>query len=393
MIGSLGEGIAVILIAFIRTKIWPMILLRALSGFFLASLRPVCNGIIADATSENRRGRVCGRVLSSNLFGMFICGVIAGNIANISIVGIEGWRVCVACIGIVAAMVAIFISVWMAEPYVEARVENSTGCQAVLQEILSVFRFLSLPTFLIMVLQGIFGTLPWVVLGNSQLYFQLTGLEVWEATILTSEIIFMGIFGNLVGGQISDYLAIKFGYHGRPLSAQITVAAGIPLIFLLFWGVPAGQGTFAEYFLIIAAFGLFGSWAQSGTNFPILMDIALPKDRSKVMAWEFALENSIASTIGPILVTMLAEKSFGYKFGDAEIDGDSLHSASALGKAMTVTICFPWLVTLAAYSLLHWSYPRDIRMLQEKRAQRAARAYAKRIEAMATTPISPRSFR
>eukprot|EP00435_Cladocopium_sp_Y103_P065244 s79_g27.t1 len=58
------------------------------------------------------------------------------------------------------------------------------------------------------------------------------------------------------------------------------------MVFLQFYGIPPGEGTFGVYFALIAAFGLLGSWAQSGTNFPILSDIVPASDRSKVMAWE-----------------------------------------------------------------------------------------------------------
>ena len=39
----------------------------------------------------------------------------------------------------------------------------------------------------------------------------------------------MGTFGGLLGGVVADFLARRCGLHGRPLSAQFTVAVGIPL--------------------------------------------------------------------------------------------------------------------------------------------------------------------
>merc|ERR1712151_1485309 len=98
-------------------------------------------------------------------------------------------------------------------------------------------------------------------------------------------------------------------------SAQITVARGIPLIYLVFQGVPPGHGSFGGYLALNIAFGILGSWAQSGTNFPILSHIVPAESRSRVMAWECALENSIANAIGPLVVSLLAEKAFGYTFG------------------------------------------------------------------------------
>ena len=42
------EAVAVMVLAFVPSFV-PMIFLRAMSGFFMASLRPVCNALVADA--------------------------------------------------------------------------------------------------------------------------------------------------------------------------------------------------------------------------------------------------------------------------------------------------------------------------------------------------------
>lgn len=382
ILGALGEGAAITMLAF-APSIVLMVFCRGMSGFFLASLRPVCNGLIADMTSDDRRGKIFGRVQSALLFGMFVSTMVAGNVANTHVLGLPGWRILFIFAGLVACCVAAAVAAFLQEPAREINeAEQTKGCRAVLDELLTVVRFLTIPTFGVMIMQGIFGTIPWSVMGNGLLYFKLSGLTDLEASILTSEGTVMGIFGNILGGLVADALARRFGYHGRPLSAQITVAIGIPLVFLEFYGIPAGTGSFAAYFAIIAGFGILGSWAQSGTNFPILSDIVPPKDRSKVMAWECALENSIANAIGPIFVSFLAENIFGYDFSEADANGVSISSATALGKAMTATICIPWLITLVAYTLLHWSYPRDMKRLLAKREAEAPTVPAKPVPAI-----------
>jgi len=371
IIGALGQGVVTMLLAVI-TNLGTMVCLRALNGVFLASLRPISNGIIADVTGDSRRGKIFGRVQGALLFGMFVTTLTAGNMANKNIIGLQGWRVAFVLLGLVSAVVSAMLAYFFVEPpREEVELSSAKGIRAVFEEIRSVLRFLTIPTFCVMIMQGIFGTIPWSVMGNSMLYFKLTGMGDMESSILTSEGTVVGIFGNILGGLIADSLARRLGYHGRPLSAQITVAIGIPLIFLQFYGIPAGDGSFWAYFAIIAGFSLLGSWAQSGTNFPILSDIVPSKDRSKVMAWECALENSIANAIGPIFVAVLAEKCFGYSFGEVDADGKSLHSATALGKAMTATICIPWVICFFAYTILHWTYPRDMkRQAQEQAAKR-----------------------
>uniref|UniRef100_A0A7S2JE24 Uncharacterized protein n=1 Tax=Zooxanthella nutricula TaxID=1333877 RepID=A0A7S2JE24_9DINO len=87
------------------------------------------------------------------------------------------------------------------------------------------------------------------------------------------------------------------------------------------------------------------------------------------------MENSVANAVGPLVVSLLAEKAFGYTFGS---NGDNtsrdIPSAEALGKAMAATICIPWVVCFVAYTTLHWSYPRDIRSLQRRKAREAEAA-------------------
>eukprot|EP00445_Apocalathium_hangoei_P041626 CAMPEP_0203972322 /NCGR_PEP_ID=MMETSP0359-20131031/98982_1 /ASSEMBLY_ACC=CAM_ASM_000338 /TAXON_ID=268821 /ORGANISM="Scrippsiella Hangoei, Strain SHTV-5" /LENGTH=180 /DNA_ID=CAMNT_0050910409 /DNA_START=73 /DNA_END=612 /DNA_ORIENTATION=- len=66
LLGSMGQGLVTILLAFVTDMI-PMILLRALNGVLLAALRPISNGIVADVTAEKHRGKIFGRVQSALL--------------------------------------------------------------------------------------------------------------------------------------------------------------------------------------------------------------------------------------------------------------------------------------------------------------------------------------
>ncbi|CAE7519521.1 spns1 [Symbiodinium pilosum] len=376
LLGALGEGVAACLMSMVPNFL-VMVLLRGMSGFFLASLRPVVNGIIADMTSDDRRGKMFSVVQSSLLLGMCGTTLIAGNVANRDLGSLPGWRFIFLLAGCIAASIGVVVCLLMVEP--PKKLDDSAdkkGCAAVVEELRALLSFLCIPTFCIMVVQGIFGTIPWTVMGNNLLFFKLSGLQDWEGSILASEGTVVGVFGNLLGGVVADCLAARLGYHGRPLNAQITVAIGIPLIYLWFLGIPPGSdaSTFGVYFTIIAGFSLLGCWAQSGTNFPILSDIVPPQHRSKVMAWECALENSIATLIGPLFVAKLS-LAFGYTFGESEDEtGKNLGAATALGQAMAATICIPWLVTFALYSLLHLSYPMDMRRLKARMQTEEAEA-------------------
>mmetsp|Transcript_2954 Transcript_2954/g.8193 ORF Transcript_2954/g.8193 Transcript_2954/m.8193 type:complete len:537 (+) Transcript_2954:98-1708(+) len=381
IIGSLGQGFVTCLLALV-TIMGPMIFMRAANGALLAALRPISNGIVADMTAESKRGKMFGRVQSSLMFGMLITTLVAVPMANMEVLGIQGWRVAFCLIGLVSVIVSALVLVFMKEPPREEAVNQSEGgggCKAVVEEIQSLTRFFRIPTFCVMIMQGIFGTIPWSVMGNMTLYFQLSGMQDSSTALLSSINLIAGMFGNVIAGYVADFLAAKFGYHGRPLSAQITVALGIPCIYMLFYGIYPGEGSFGGYLTLILAFGLLGSWAQSGTNFPILSAIVPSSARSRIMAWECALENSIANALGPMVVALLATNCFGYRFGETDIvesEEENLASARALGTAMTVVVCLPWVICFLAYSILHWSYPRDMKIQAQEEQKVAAKKAA-----------------
>ncbi|CAE8708503.1 unnamed protein product, partial [Polarella glacialis] len=107
----------------------------------------------------------------------------------------------------------------------------------------------------------------------------------------------------------------------------------------------------------------------------------VPADnRSAIMAWQTALEGSFAAIFGNALVGILAQNVFGYNLGEAQADRSSLTNAdnqSALGMALTLTVAMPWIICLILYTLLHCSYPHDLRRVKRLAAEREANAAAK----------------
>jgi len=208
--------------------------------------------------------------------------------------------------------------------------------------------------------------------------------------ILSSAQLIATIFGNLLGGHVADQLTAKLGLRGRPLNAQVSVFFGILPMFVFFYGVAPEQADFWVYLGLLLVFGILGTWAQSGTNFPILSEIVPATSISRVMAWEGALENSLAQGIGPPTVALIATKCFGYDFNaeqeSGQGDAEALRNARALGTAMTAVICLPWLVTFLAYGLLYWTYPRDVLKRSKHASEDEANASVQETAAELATP-------
>lgn len=137
----------------------------------------------------------------------------------------------------------------------------------------SLLSCLKMPSFWVIVVQGAFHSDFWKVF----LYMDIISLyrNGGEALSVLSAI----AVGGILGGLVADGLATRLHLRGRLLSAQLVVAVGV-LLMLLVLGTTVERGTFT-----VIAFGLLGSWAQSGTTLPILSQIAPPGARSRTMAW------------------------------------------------------------------------------------------------------------
>merc|ERR1711860_318321 len=196
-------------------------------------------------------------------------------------------------------------------------------------------------------------------------YARLCGFETWTLFWLGVPG-FFGVAGGFIGGLVSDFLVTKMGCRGRPLTAMLTVGFGVPLQFMLWYGIPPGSAlnTVWVFFTIQVFFNLLANWAQPGCNFPVLGQIVTGKDRNKVMCWEMAFENTMATIIGSNAVPLVIQA-----FGSDKITYDGqpdLEQARTLGLSQTIVICIPWMICFAVYSLLLWSFPIDIARVQKE---------------------------
>merc|ERR1712060_987430 len=241
------------------------------------------------------------------------------------------------------------------------------------QEIKTMIRFLRYPSFALMIAQGIFGSVPWLVIGNINLYARLCGFETWTLFWLSAPGLF-GVMGGFLGGAVSDFLYKKMGPRGRPLTAMLTVAMGVPLQYIMWYGIAPGSAlnTVWVFFAIQALFSLTANWAQPGCNFPVLGQIVTGKDRNKVMCWEMAFENTMATIIGsnavPYIISWLGSDNIKYN------DEPDLVQARALGTAQAIMVCIPWLICFCVYSGLLWSFPLDVKRVEGEKAEEEARA-------------------
>merc|ERR1712203_822633 len=370
----MGQGLCTLSLAFVSTipPMWPI---RMANGFFLAALRPISNGIVADLALTKDQGYYFGLMQGCFSLGMSGTGMIVGPMAestfDVPVFGpTRGWRIAFAVVSCVAIVASVFSFLKMPDvpgsPMTEEEKQQGVGAM-MRSEIQAMIRFLRYPSFVLMIIQGIFGSIPWIVIGNLNLYVRLCGFELWTLFWLSAPGLF-GLVGGFLGGIVSDFLTGKIGPRGRPLTAMLTVAMGVPLQFIMWYAIAPGSAlnNVWVFFLIQALFNLTAVWAQAGCNFPVLGQIVTGKDRNKVMCWEMAFENTMATIIGSNAVPYVI-KAFGSD--SITYDGhQDLEQARTLGTAQAIMVCIPWLICFAVYSLLLWSFPVDVKRVEREMA-------------------------
>eukprot|EP00446_Apocalathium_sp_SHHI-4_P030124 CAMPEP_0177237486 /NCGR_PEP_ID=MMETSP0367-20130122/46020_1 /TAXON_ID=447022 ORGANISM="Scrippsiella hangoei-like, Strain SHHI-4" /NCGR_SAMPLE_ID=MMETSP0367 /ASSEMBLY_ACC=CAM_ASM_000362 /LENGTH=540 /DNA_ID=CAMNT_0018688479 /DNA_START=23 /DNA_END=1645 /DNA_ORIENTATION=+ len=388
VVGSVIQGLITVILAGVDS-LWIMFVLRALNGFFLASLRPIANGIVADTTVETNRGKVYGAMNIAMNVGTMGGTLIGTNLARQTVMGLQGWRIAFIIVGGLSVVVGFVALAFMVEPPKVIVEKKEGGGNAFRTEIRELCKYFRMPSFCVLILQGCFGCVPWNALGYKTLFFQLGGIKDWQASIIDVASQIAGSMGGMIGGIVGDSLSRCSRFHGRPITAQISVLAGIPVAWFIFMTSPPESSAFTYYLLLMIVLGLTATWCGVGVNLPILSEIVKSDRRATIMAWEGTLESSCSQIFGNSMVGLLAQSVFGYDLASVKIDGHrDAANTKALGMALMLVSFFPWMLCFVCYTLLHWSYPRDLKWLAEQDAKAAETkaAEAKKIGAEAKAP-------
>jgi len=360
-----------------------MIALRAGNGAMLGSLKPIVIGIVAGATPELKRGKVYSVLQTFSSLGSLAAVQIATPLSVHSlqigpIHGLCGWRVAFVAVGAFAVLTGgLLFAVMDEEKTTSDMKQDMTSAREQLKEETAHFiGYMRMPSFVCLVLQGMLGAVPWQAFNYNTLYFQMLGLSSASAALLNTIFVVGCMAGTMLGGVIGDAFAKRCPSSGRPFTANMSVASGIPLVFLIF-GVPTPTGwtPFWWYVLLLLTMGITASWTCTGVNWPILAELVDASRSSSILAWESALESSFSAVAGNAAVGFLAQNIFGYDMHAAQelvsSGGGNEADARALGKAILLTAIPPWVICSLCYVALHWAYRFDRRRLHRERPSRS----------------------
>ncbi|XP_015074626.1 uncharacterized protein LOC107018615 [Solanum pennellii] len=343
---------------------------RGLNGIGLAIVTPAIQSLVADSTNDSNRGTAFGWLQLTTNFGSTLGGLISVLLAQTSFMGIPGWRISFHLVGMISVAVGISVSFLANDP----RFVDSDGNakdqpppppfqEEVRQLLKEAKEVMKVPSFQLLIAQGISGSFPWSALSFAPMWLELIGFSHKSTALLWTLFNVAQSLGALFGGTMGDVLAKHLPNSGRIILAQISSGSAVPLAAILLLLLPYDPSTTLIHGLVMFIMGLCVSWNAPATNNPIFAEIVPERARTSIYALDRSFE-SIISSFAPPLVGILAQHVFGFKpipegsTGSEEIKTDRQNAAS-LAKALYTAIGIPIAICCFFYSFLYCTYPRD----------------------------------
>jgi len=347
-----------------------MLFLRALNGAVLAIVVPVSQSMVVEVAGPEGRGAIFGVFMFCQMtLGMVPAMAIGTAMSTQTIWGYAGWRIALLIVGGLGTLVSLLVWVMMVETPRQFRPERINFWN----ESEKFLQFISIPSFRVIVGQGMFAAITFCAFQFMTLHFQYQGFANWVAGILTSiQLVSVG-FGLYFGGVIGDWSARVSPNHGRVFTAQVSTLFQLPLFFILF-AVQPGLGTPGQphwtLFATLIFMGVF-NWGSAGCSRPILTELVTNEGIGGIMAWNNVFELGAGMMIGPSMIGVLAEMFFGYETrmeSIAEMPADIRETnASAIARAMLLVATIPQLISMLIYIRLHFTYSADAALVAEMR--------------------------
>ncbi|KAM3709742.1 hypothetical protein ACJW31_02G195900 [Castanea mollissima] len=343
---------------------------RGLNGIGLAIVIPAIQSLVADSTDASNRGLAFGLLQLTGNLGSIFGGFCSVLIASKSVMGVAGWRIAFHMVAFISVIVGILVRLFANDPRFsksDSGARNQvidkpfwSNVKELIQEAKSVIR---IPSFQIIVAQGVSGSIPGSAFSFAPMWLELIGFSHEQTAVLWTILIIGASFGCVFGGWMGDNLAKCLPNSGRIILSQISSASLVPTAAVLLLVLPDDPSTAFMHGLALFILGFFASWDAAATNNPIFAEIVPEKSRTSIYALDRSFE-TILSSFAPTVVGILAQNVYGYKpilkgsSTSAEIETDRQNAAS-LAKALYTAIGIPAAICCFIYSFLYCTYPRD----------------------------------
>jgi MFS family permease len=336
-----------------------ILVVRAISGLGLGALMPATFSLLSDHFPQEKRGFALGVI---GFVGMM--GTVLGVLALGFVATPELWRWGFVGLGTFSILSGGIIW-WLvdepprgsAEPELLGLITHETEKQYMIKW-KDVFATLRIPTIWVAITQGIFGTMPWVVMGFYFINWMVRELGFsnaitfdhprGSAPLIFAMIVIGSAISNFIGGVIGDYAEKLSPKYGRTIIGQFSIFSGVPLMYILL--------TQAQDFgfLQILGFAFFSAilfgWPGRGAKEPMMQAVVPPEMRSSAYSVVSLIEGGLSAFAGLI--------------------AGALADSIGLTKALIWTIPVPWIICGIVFTLFYFTYPRDAQKVRDSMRER-----------------------
>ncbi|KAJ4799671.1 Major facilitator superfamily protein [Rhynchospora pubera] len=340
---------------------------RGLNGIGLALAIPAIQSLVADSVDEENRGAAFGWLQFTGFMGCIVGSSFSILLAPTTFLGIAGWRIAFHLVAIISIIVGLLIWLYAVDPchvakplYLGKFEAKRSALKEAKEFIKEVKTVIQIPTFLVIIAQGVPGNFAGAAFSFLAMWLELIGFShVYTSFLLNLSATGVAI-GGVFGGIMGDILAQQFPNAGRIFLSQISSGSEVPLAAILLLMLPTDPSSRVSYAIILFIMGLMTSWDAPATNNPIFAEIVPEKARTSIYALDRSLETILAS-FAPPTVGFLAEKVYGFKIGDNMSDNPETNqeNAASLAKAMYTAVGISMSLCCLIYSFLYCTYPRD----------------------------------
>ncbi|KAI3889477.1 hypothetical protein MKX03_009338 [Papaver bracteatum] len=375
-LGSILWAAATLLVG-ISSTFFQVAVSRGLNGIGLDMVIPAIQSLVADSTEDHNRGVAFGCLQLTGNIGSILGGMLSVLLASKSFMGIAGWRISFHIVAILSIIVGILVRLYAKDPlFVEKNCVNgeSSPAKSLSLELKDFFleakSVMKIPSFQILIAQGVSGTFPWSDMSFAPMWLELIGFTNKETAFIWGMHTVAGSIGALFGEKMGDILSVRLPNSGRIILCQISAGSFIPLAWILMFGLPEDPSSAFKHGLVLFIFGLCTSWNAATTNNPIFAEIVPAKSRTSIYALDKSFEH-VLSSFAPPTVGLLSQHVFGYKpapRGSSQLRSKQRKNAASLAKALYITnyvttlytsIAIPMTIWVLIYSFLYCTYPRD----------------------------------
>lgn len=236
--------------------------------------------------------------------------------------------------------------------------------QAILAEMPRYGQIFRLPTFMIIIGQGIFGTAPWFAFSYLTMWLELNCFANYQAAFIYTCFNLGTAVSSVLGGFLLDALCHRFPDHGPPAMAQSAAFLSIPLFGIIFFVLGSASGADVNHLISVYCFTFFVtgtliSWNMVVNN-KMMSDVVPNKSYTYIYALDRAIEGTFGS-LGQPCVGWLADHMFQYNPNRANTLKCSPSDATSLGQGVFSVCVSGCGVCFFLFSLAHCTYPRDRR--------------------------------